>query len=83
MTLPGNGSTKKIICGVIASVFLFLGGMVLSNSNRITAMEVKVDALTRIADTTLAQAERNRIENREEHTIITNKLDAIAAEIRK
>jgi hypothetical protein len=83
MSLPGNGTTKKIIYGIIASVFLFLSGMVLSNSNRITAMEVKVDALTKIADTTLAQAERNRIENREEHGIINNKLDAIAAQIRK
>jgi diphthamide biosynthesis methyltransferase len=56
--------------------------MVLSNSNRITAMEVKVDNLQKIADQTLQQAERNRVENRDEHRLITNKLDAIAVAIK-
>ena len=82
MTLPGNGTVKRVVCGVIVSVFLFLGGMVLSNSNRITAMEVKVDNLQKIADQTLQQAERNRVENRDEHRLITNKLDAIAVAIK-
>jgi len=82
MTLPGNGALKKVLYGGMASIFFFLSMCVLSNSNRITAMEVKIESLSRIADQTLDQAERNRLENREEHKTITDKLDAIAAQVK-
>ena len=78
-----NGMAKRIASGVGIAVILFLAGAVLSNSNRITAMEVKIESLTKAADNTLHQVERNRIENREENRVINDKLDNIAKEIRK
>ena len=83
MTLPKNGTTKKIVAGVATAVLVFLIMTVITNSNRITAMETQMDSLTKTTDMALIQAERNRVENREEHRIITDKLDGIAKEIRK
>lgn len=67
----GNGATKKIAVGVattiIATAGLFLGSGVLSNANRITALEVKFEAIDRALET-------NRLENREEHREIAKSL---------
>lgn len=67
----GNGATRKIAIGVattiIATAGIFLGSGVLSNSNRITALEVKFEAIDRALET-------NRLENREEHREIAKSL---------
>ena len=78
-----NGMAKRIASGVGIAVILFLAGAVLSNSNRITAMEVKIEYLTKAVDSTLYLVERNRAENREENKVINDKLDNIVKEIRK
>lgn len=76
MTLPGNGTVKRIIAGIAVSVVVFLAGMVIANSTRITALEVKMDTIEKALAT-------NRAENRDEHKDILAKVDAVYREVRK
>ena len=82
MTLPGNGTVKRIIAGVAISIVVFLAGMVIANSTRITALEVRVESMVRTLDVNAAQLETNRKENREEHQKITDRLDGILRELK-
>jgi ABC-type siderophore export system fused ATPase/permease subunit len=83
MTFPGNGTTKKIIATVVAALCLFLVTQVLINSNRITAAETEIRTIKEGIIASRAETQMNRVENREEHRIITAKLDEIAKEVRK
>ena len=67
MTLPGNGTTKRILATLVAAIVIFLAGAVLSNSNRITAVEAKLENIIKVGDKTLDQMEKNRDENYKEH----------------
>jgi len=76
MTLPGNGTTKKIIAGVVSAILIGIVTQVLVNTNRLTTLEAQVVSLKE--DLTI-----NRIENRDEHQNIVNKLDRIQMEVVK
>jgi len=76
MTLPGNGTTKKIIAGVVSAILIGIVTQVLVNTNRLTTLEAQVVSLKE--GLTI-----NRIENRDEHQNIVNKLDRIQMEILK
>jgi len=83
MTLPGNGTTKKVIASIVAALCIFLVSQVLSNSNRITAMEERLDALMKNSDRSLAQAEKNWDKNDAEHKDIQKLLNEISREVKK
>jgi len=74
MTVPGNGTTKRIIAGLVVGISLLLVGMVLSSERRISVLEARMLTIER-------SLEVNRIENREEHRIIGDKLDLIRREV--
>ena len=76
MTLPGNGTTKKIIAGVVSAILIGIVTQVLVNTNRLTTLEAQVVSLKE--GLTI-----NRIENRDEHQNIVNKLDRIQMEVVK
>ena len=76
MTPQAKAIGGRIIAAVASAIVLFLIGAVVASQNRITAVEVKVQ--------TIEQALRDsRLENRQEHQIITDKLDGIARDLRK
>lgn len=83
MTLPGNGTTKRIIAGIVVAVAVFLAGAVLSNSNRITAAEAQIRAIYDTQADFKQTMETNRVENRDEHKEIKGMLGEIAKEVRK
>jgi hypothetical protein len=83
MTLPGNGTAKRIIAGIVVAVVVFLAGAVLSNSNRITAVESKIQAIVDIQSENRKTLETNRTENRDEHKAIIAELKEISKEVRK
>lgn len=83
MTLPTNGTVRRVVAGVIVAVVVFLAGAVLSNSNRITAVEIKVQAIVEIQADTKRTLETNRVENNDAHRAIIAELKEISKEIRK
>ena len=87
MTLPGNGTTKRIIAGIVSGITMLviaaLSGAVISSASRISVMEARMDFLVKAADQTLAQVEKNGDANYSEHKEIRVKLEEIAKEIRK
>lgn len=83
MTLPGNGTLKRIIATVVGGVLLFMAGAILSNANRMTAAETEIKAIKDGIIASRAETMANRVENREEHRLITAKLDEIAKDVRK
>jgi uncharacterized membrane protein (DUF106 family) len=76
MTLPGNGTTKKVIAGVVTAIVIGIATQVFVNTNRLTTLEAQIVSLKEGLAT-------NRIENRDEHQNIVNKLDRIQMEIIK
>ena len=74
MTLPGNGTLKRIIAALVAGILLFLAGAVLSNSNRLSVAETKIQAIVTTQDETKQTLETNRIENRDEHRLILDEI---------
>lgn len=76
MTLPENGTLKRIIAGVVVSVTMLIVGMILASERRISVLETKMTAIER-------GMEQNRQENREEHRLIGDKLDLIQREVVK
>lgn len=76
MALPGNGTTKKIIAGVVTALLIGLVTQVLINTNRLTALETQMVGIQEGIST-------NRVENRDEHRIIGEKLDRIQMELVK
>jgi hypothetical protein len=76
MTLPGNGTTKKVIASVLAALCIFLISQVLATSNRVTAVETEMRSIKE-------SLSMNRTENRDEHRAIGIKLDEIAKAMRK
>ena len=74
MTLPGNGTLKRIIAALVAGALLFLAGAVLSNSNRLSVAETKIQAIVTTQDETKRTLETNRIENRDEHRLILDEI---------
>jgi hypothetical protein len=76
MTLPGNGTTKKVIASVLAALCIFLISQVLATSNRVTAVETEMKSIKEALSL-------NRTENRDEHRDIKVALAEIAKEIRK
>jgi len=74
MTLPGNGTTKRIVAGLVVGISLLLVGMVLSSERRISVLEAKMLTFERAIEVI-------RIENREEHRLISDKLDLIRREV--
>ncbi|MBE3109339.1 MAG: hypothetical protein IMZ46_02325 [Acidobacteria bacterium] len=87
MTLPGNGTGKRIVAGIVVGVTMLviaaLSGAVISNASRITVMEARMDFLVKTADQTLTQVEKNGDVNYSEHKEMRATLDDIAKEIRK
>ena len=77
MTLPGNGTTKKIVATVIAGVLLILITAVLANQNRVTALEVKIQGIEKSLDSNTAQLERNRTENNDAHQRILDEIKSL------
>ncbi len=78
MTLPTNGTLKRIIAGVVAGVLLFMAGAVLGNRNSITAIEGRLETIdvtaklgreqgTRDRNEILALIEKNCAKNDEQH----------------
>jgi len=76
MTLPENGTVKRIIAGIVIGVTMLVIGMILASERRISVLETKMTVIER-------SLEVNRTENRDEHRIITNKLDLIWREVGK
>jgi type II secretory pathway pseudopilin PulG len=76
MTLPENGTLRRIVAGVAVAIVVFLAGAVIASQNRITAVEVKVQMIEQ-------SLQESRRENRQEHQIITDKLDNIQREVMK
>ena len=74
---------KRIAATVVGSALLFLAGAVLKDSNRITALEVRIDSIYRELKTNGDRLESNRIENRDEHREIIKQLGDIAKEVRR
>jgi hypothetical protein len=83
MTLPGNGTLKRIIATVVGGALLFMAGAILSNSTRMTAAETEIRAIKDGIVASRTETIAYRVENREEHRIITVKLDEIAKDVRK
>lgn len=83
MTLPGNGTTKRIIAGVVVGIFLLVIGMVLSNDKDVAALKVRLEKVEDSQRETKAILETNRTENRQEHQLIGEKLDLIQREVVK
>jgi hypothetical protein len=76
MTLPENCTVKRIIAGIVIGVTMLVIGMILASERRISVLETKMTVIER-------SLEVNRTENRDEHRIITNKLDLIWREVGK
>jgi hypothetical protein len=76
MPIPGNGTSKRVIAGIVVGLALLLIGMVLTDERRISVVEAKMTTIERSIET-------NRQENREEHKTITDKLDMIQREVSK
>lgn len=70
MTQSMNGAVKKVIAGVITALLVFIITAVLSNQNRVTALEVKMQAIEKSLDA-------NRVENREDHQRILDEIKAL------
>ena len=77
MTLPGNGTLKRIIAALVAGILLFLAGAVLSNSNRLSVAETKIQTIVTTQDETKRTLETNRVENRDEHQRIMNAIEGL------
>lgn len=76
MTLPENGTVKRIIAGVVIGITMLVIGMILASERRISVLETKMTVIEH-------SLEVNRQENREEHRSIGEKLDLIQREIVK
>ena len=82
MTIPDNGTLKRIIAGVVTAIIVFLAGATIASQNRITAVEVRVQGLEELLRCNIAIAETNRVENKRDHERIQDTLNAIAKEVR-
>ena len=67
MTLPTNGTMKRILAGVVVSVIMFFAGMTISNMTRITAAEYQIKAIVDLQNRDALAAETNRRENKADH----------------
>jgi uncharacterized membrane protein YjjP (DUF1212 family) len=76
MTLPGNGTMKRILSGVLITVIVAIGAALIRDGSRITVLETQMEVIGRALET-------NRVENRDEHKEIKVMLGEIAKEIRK
>lgn len=81
MTTPGNGTTRRIIAGLTVASILFLGSMVISNTTRIAAIEVKIEAVGETIETCAEQIKDNRAETRIDMKEISSKLDELMREV--
>lgn len=86
MALPGNGTTKRIIAGVVTAILIALVTQVLVNTNRLTTLETQMTSIEKTLDTNKAELNQsimlNRNENRDEHKTIIEKIDKIAERIK-
>jgi uncharacterized membrane protein YjjP (DUF1212 family) len=76
MTLPGNGTMKRILSGVLITAIVAIGAALIRDGSRITVLETQMEVIGRALET-------NRVENRDEHKEIKVMLGEIAKEIRK
>jgi uncharacterized membrane protein (DUF106 family) len=76
MALPGNGTTKKIVAGVVSALLIGLITQVLVNTNRLTALETQMVTIKSDMNT-------SRAENRDDHKTIMDKLDRIQSSVLK
>lgn len=83
MTPQTKGTLSRVVAGILVGVLLLVIGMVLSNDKEVAALKVRLDKVEDAQRETKAILEVNRIENRQEHQLITDKLDDIAREVRK
>jgi hypothetical protein len=67
MALPGNGTTKRIIAGVVTAIIIGLATQVYVNTNRITAVEVEIKGIRDAITLNRSELQTNRAENRDEH----------------
>ena len=83
MTLPGNGTVKRVIAGLVIGLSLLIIGMVLANDKDVAALKVRLEKVEDSQRETRAILEVNRTENRQEHQLIGDKLDLIQREVVK
>jgi len=76
MTLPGNGTTKRIIAGIAVVLVTALIAQVLGNTNRLSVLESQMSAIERTLET-------NRIENNAAHEKIGDQLTIVLREVAK
>ena len=87
MALPGNGTTKRVIAGVVTAILIALVTQVLVNTNRLTTLETQMTNLEKTIYTNKEELNQsillNRNENRDEHKTIIGKIDRIAENVAK
>jgi uncharacterized membrane protein YraQ (UPF0718 family) len=76
MTLPGNGTTKRIIAGVVVILVTALIAQVLGNTNRLSVLENQMTTIERTLET-------NRTENNRAHEKIGDQLTTVLREVVK
>ena len=76
MVVTRNGAFKKIILGVVTILLASLITQVLASASRISVLESQVAGIKE----TITQG---RVENREDHQRIEDKLDAIIFKLNK
>jgi cell division protein FtsL len=76
MTLPGNGTMKRIVGGIVIAIVVILFSAVFASQSRIAAVEVEVSNLK-------YSIEQGRADNKDEHKEIKALLAEIAKEVRK
>ncbi len=81
MTLPGNGTTKRVIAGISVLLFGVFVGQILSNTNRITALEERTRSVIEILNRCAAEIKDNRGEQREEMKDLSKKIDRLVEKI--
>ena len=94
MTLPGNGTVKRIVACVVGGIILFMAGAVLANKSSIAETSVRVDnnasAITLIRDQgensrkeILDTIQRNWEASRGDYKEMRALLDTIARDVKK
>jgi uncharacterized membrane protein YraQ (UPF0718 family) len=83
LTIQTNGTSKRILAGVITALLIGLITQVFINTGRISVLEATTKAFEKSLATTATHMETNRLENRSDHQAILIKLDGIQREIVK
>ena len=79
MTLPKNGTVKRIFCYIAGALLMAMAGAVASNTIKVATHAVKIDAIVGSQAKVETTLETIRKENNGDHERIDNKLDRIIA----